>query len=297
MPIEKKRGAQRKLPLIFLLVAALAAGYAAVLHIFVFNSGFAPMGVDGIATMVQFLTGFNAGYTGLIANLPLLVLAWFFLNRKYVVYTLVFAVSSNLFLLLYAQVNLYQYVDPNGNYIMAALFGGIIRGGIAGIILLMGGSTGGVDIVVSLIQKRFEHISFDRIFLFLNLVVIAASFFVYGQDLNPILLAVISAFSYSKLIEVVLKGPKSALEFKIVTEHADELRQAILTELRHGVTVIPVVGGYTDGNKTMLIAVVNPREVAVFKRIIKRFDKTFAYYGNVGDVIGNFRRGQNEEVK
>ncbi len=279
------------------VIILCAAVYAAALHIFVFNSNFAPMGIDGISTMVQFLTGFNAGFTGLIINIPLLVLGWFLLNRKYVYYTVIFTVAENLFLILYADINLYQYTSAAGDYLLAALFGAIIRGALCGFTILLGGSTGGLDIVASLIQRKFEHISFDKMLLIFNLIIISFSFFIYGRNLNPIFLSVVSAYAYSKIIESVMKGPKSALEFKIITECADELKDEILFVLKHGVTIVDAKGGFTDGEKQLLLCVVNNRDIGAFKKIIKKHDKTFAYICDTRDVIGNFRRKQNEIPK
>jgi uncharacterized membrane-anchored protein YitT (DUF2179 family) len=279
------------------IVAIMACVYAATLHVFVFNSNFAPTGVDGIAVMLQYVTGLNAGYTGLFANIPLLFLAWFFLNRKYVLFGFVFVVVENIFILLFAHIGLFQYSDPTNSYILAAIFDGLIRGLCYATVLWLGVVPGGVDIVVLLIQKRLDHLDFYRILLVVNVLIISLSFFVYGKNLNPILLAVISAFMLSKVIEIVLKGSKSALEVKIITECPDESRQAILFELRHGVTAVQVKGGFTDTQKTMLFAVINRREIGTFRRILKRFDKTFAYFTDANDVIGNFRRRQNEEVK
>ena len=282
------------LPELFILVV-FAGIYSATLHIFVYNSDFAPTGVDGIATMIQYLWGFNAGYTYLIFDIPFLVVAYFVLNRKYVFYTAIFSVAQSLFILFFTHIGLYQYYDPTGSYIMAAMFSGLIRGVCVSVALWFGGTTGGVDIIVSLIQKRMEHVNFEKILLVVNCIIISLSFFVYGSNLDPILLSIISAYCFSKAIEVLLKNTRSALEFKIITDHPDELLQVILNELKHGVTVVPVVGGYTNNKKIMLLCVVNPRELVIFKRIIKRFDKTFAYFGNVSDVIGYFDRSRNKE--
>ena len=269
-------------------IVGMACLYALTLHVFVFNSGFAPMGTAGIAVMIQYLTGFSSGYTGLALNIPLLIAAWFILNRKYVLYTGVFVLTENLFILLFAEIEMFQYVDPAGSYIMAALFGGLLRGAVAGLAIWLGGSSGGTDTLAAIVQKRMRNLNFDRVLLILNCLIILLSFFVYGKNLNPVFLAIISAFCYSKAIETVIKGAKHTIEFRVVTRRPEALSRAVMQELGRGVTIVSATGGFTGDRKALLLCVVRLRELAEFRRIIKRFDDTFAYFGSVGDVFGKF---------
>ncbi|GHV05057.1 membrane protein [Spirochaetia bacterium] len=273
------------------------AGFAAFLHIFVFGSGFLPMGIDGISTMVQYLTGFNAGYIGLILNVPLLIAAWFVLKRRYVLYTALFSVTQQLSVVLFAHMRLYQYVAENGDYIMAALIAGVVLGAICGIMQVSGGSTGGIDIIAGLVLRKAEHLRFDRILLATNAVMILLSFAVFGHNLTAVFLSLIFAFAYSMTIEAVMRFPKAALMFNIVTEHADEIKEAVIQELRHGVTVIPATGGLTGEDKSYLVCVVNKRDVGAFRKIIEKYDKTFAFFVEADDVIGNFWRSSRDEIK
>ena len=69
------------------------------LHTFVNPANFAPSGVDGITLMLQQLFGINMGYISLAINIPLLIMAWFFINKKYVMYTFIFTVLSSVMLI------------------------------------------------------------------------------------------------------------------------------------------------------------------------------------------------------
>lgn len=75
------------------LFAACVSAFT--LHIFVYPADFAPSGVDGIAAMLQKLTGLGAGYYTLIFNIPLLIASWFVLKKRYVVYTVIFTLVSS----------------------------------------------------------------------------------------------------------------------------------------------------------------------------------------------------------
>ena len=76
------------------------------MHVFVYPASFAPSGVDGIATMLYEITGLNAAYFILLINIPLLVFAWFVLNRRYVIYTVIFTLLSSGLLILYEAIGL-----------------------------------------------------------------------------------------------------------------------------------------------------------------------------------------------
>ena len=71
------------------------------LWMFVYKAGFAPSGVDGIVTLLQYVTGMNPGIFTFLINLPLLVAAWFVLNKRYVIYTILYTivVSITLYIL------------------------------------------------------------------------------------------------------------------------------------------------------------------------------------------------------
>ena len=107
---------------IFIILAASCLS-AVGLHMFVNPAGFAPSGVDGIATMLQSLFGINMGYTSLLFNIPLLIIAWFLLNKKYVVYTLTYTVASSLLLILAERIDLYQYVTQTNTWIAVVTSG------------------------------------------------------------------------------------------------------------------------------------------------------------------------------
>ncbi len=271
-----------------------AAISALAFHIFVFTASFAPMGFEGIGVFISFLTGFNAGYVGLILNIPVLFIAYFFINRRYVVHTIVFIVVLNCLLLLFDKISLFQYKTAENNYLLAAIFSGLVRGFACAMTLLAGGSTGGVDIIVSLIQKKRNHLTFDRIFLILNIIIIMSTFFVFGQKLDSVFLSVVYLFCYSKAIEITLKGPKSAVVFNVITDHGDEISSEIMLKLKRGVTVIPAKGAYSGTDKKYLICLINKREIGPFRKIVRSYSDTFAFIQESNDVIGYFWRNKQD---
>ena len=151
---EVKKEVKKEVYTVFIVL--LASFISALgLHIFVYPSNFAPSGVDGIATILQELTEINAGIFNFSINLPLLIAAWFILKKRYVIYTVIYTFISSVLLLVFEKIGLYQYVTET-DLILPAIFGGVAQG-LTGLMLKIGASAGGVDIVGCMVQKKMPY--------------------------------------------------------------------------------------------------------------------------------------------
>ncbi len=276
------------------LVAALMSAFG--LHYFVYSASFAPAGVDGIATMLQEITGWNAGYFSLIFNIPMLIGAWFILKKRYVIYTLVFTFLSSGFLLLFEAVSFPYYTAGVADGLVAAIFSGIILGVRTGIMLKIGASTGGVDIAAGMIQTKLSHLNIERVITVICYAIIGLSFFVYN-DITCILLSFVQMFVFDKFAGYMLKDSRNAVEVKIITKEPTAIREEIIYKLKHGATVISSKGMYTDGESSVIISVINIKQIPDFLEIIKKYPDTFTYYGELMGVKGNFRWKKTDEAK
>ena len=81
----------------YISVIAIAVILAFNYQLFIVENGFAPAGINGIATMVQYKTGFSIGYMSLIINIPLCVAAFFLIDKKFAKRSLVFCITYSLF--------------------------------------------------------------------------------------------------------------------------------------------------------------------------------------------------------
>nr|MBO4518020.1 YitT family protein [Clostridia bacterium] len=275
-----------------LLAAALSA---LTLHVFVYKNSFAPSGVDGIATMLQETTGVNAGIYSLILNIPLLVIAYFFLDKRFLICTVLFTVLSSLFIYLLAEINFYQYEAKNER-LLAAIFSGILLGIRTGTMIRLGSSTGGVDIVASIFQKKNSYINIERIISVICYGIIIVSFAVY-KDITSVLLSFVQMYVFEWGVNFIMKDNRDAVEFKVITKHTEELKKDILYELKHGATEVDTVGVYTEEKSKMIISVVNQRQIPAFLNIIKKYPDTFVCYTKVMGLRGNFRWRKSDIVK
>lgn len=279
--------------LVLILFAALISSLG--MHVFVYPASFAPSGVDGIATMLYELTGINAAYYILLINIPLLAVAYFFLSRRYVIYTVVFTVLSSVLMIFYEQIGLYAYL-PSGEGLISAVFSGFLFGVRTGIMLKIGASSGGIDIIACIVQKKMPHKNTENIIVIICYTIIATSYFVYG-NISSVLLSVIQMVVFERASATVQKENRNAIEVKIITKNPDAIRHDIIYNLKHGATVLDSRGMYTDGESHMIISIINLRQLAEFLEIMKKYPDSFTYFGEVSGVRGNFRWQRDDEVK
>lgn len=278
------------------LLTVLAAVLSAVgMHVFVYPADFAPSGVDGIATMLYEITGFNAAYFVLLINLPLLLAAWFILNKRYVIYTVLFTVLSSVLLIVFELVG-FPYFVSSGEGLVAAIFSGLIFGVRTGIMLKIGASSGGIDIIACAVQKKLPHKNPENIITLICYVIILASWFVYGK-FTSILLSIVQMFVFERAAFSVQKDNRHAIEVKIITKNPEAIKADIIYNLKHGATVIDSRGMYTDGESNIVISIINVRQLPDFIEIMKKYPEAFTYYGEVQGVRGNFRWNKDDEVK
>lgn len=279
-----------------ILVTLLASFMSAFgLHYFVYSASFAPSGIDGIATMLRELTGINAGIFSLAFNLPLLVVAWFILKRRYVVYTLIFTVLSSVLLMLFELWGFPIY-EGIADGLVAAAFSGVILGVRTGIMLRIGASTGGVDIAAGIIGIRRPHLNIERIITVICYGIILVSYFVY-RDVTSILLAFVQMFIFDKFAGAMLKDSRGAVEVTIITKEPEAIRSDIIYTLKHGATILSSRGMYTDGESSVIVSVINLRQIPAFLEIMKRHPDTFTYYSELMGVNGNFRWRKDDIAK
>ena len=281
---------------IILLAAVHALGY----NLFIIPNNFAPAGINGIATMIQYECGFSIGYMSILVNIPLCVFSFFTTDREFAVKTLVFSLAySGVYLLL-------QYIDRNfdtakfkyvaeDNTILAVILGGLIGGFVYGGCFKMNASTGGTDIISKYVSKIKPELNFFWITFAFNAIVAVVSIFVYtdaagNYSYEPACLCLLSCFMSSFLGNSLIKGGKSAYKFLIITSHAAEIDKEIVETLKHSATKIVGTGVYSNTEKDVIICVINKHQIVDFQNILNKYDDTFAFVETVNETIGNFKR-------
>ena len=248
-------------------------------------------GVNGIATIVYWVTGLSTGITIFVLNAILIIFSFRILGWRFGVKTIYcIAVMSFFFSLLQ---NVFGDVPVISDKFLAAIIGGGIGGFANGIIFLMGGSTGGVDIITMVVNK-YRNISLGRFTLAMNLVIIGSSFFVFQdleilQRVELIIYSLVGNFVSSYCMDLAFTGSKQSVQMFIFSSKPEVISDRISNEIHRGVTIIKGTGWYTKQDSDIVMAVVRKIECQRVIRIVKQEDpKAFV---SVNTVMGVYGKG------
>ncbi len=285
----------------YLITVAAAILLAFDYQLFIVKNDFAPAGLNGVATMIQYKTGFSIGYMSLLINLPLCVFAVFAVDRKFALRSFTFCLTYSVAFLILQKLGLenLQYDAKGQDTIYPVILSGTISGVVYGMCLRCNSSTGGTDVISKYISNKKPELNFFWVTFIINAVVAAASFFVYAKqgedgslifDYKPVCLCVLYSFISMFVGNVIVKGTKAACKFTVITSHPDEITQEVQNTLKHGTTQISCVGGFSRDQKQILLCVVNKHQLVDFKMILNKYDDTFAFSENINETYGNFKR-------
>lgn len=293
--------------IVYMLVAVTFSFFS--LWVFVEPANFSPSGIDGVSRILQEITktlgiseqGVNMGFFKLILNVPLLILAWIFLNKKYVIYVLVFTLIDSLGIILLEEVGFYQFapefiIDYGvGHRLIASIFSGVALGVCTGLMLKIGCSTGGVDIIACLVHKKKPLVNIERIISIICYIIILGSYFVFW-DLTSVLLSIIQIFVFEWTSASLLRKQRYALEVKVITKHPELIRDDILYKYNHSATIIKSNGMYSGDDNYTVISVLNARDIAEFMEGMKKYPDAFVYFSDGVRVQGDFHFGDEEQT-
>lgn len=273
---------------------------AFVYYIFIVTNNFAPAGLNGIATMIQYKTGFSISYMSLLINVPLSVLAYFLVQKDFAVKTLLFSVvySVSFLLLQNSTLDFIQYNALGHDTIYPVILSGVIGGAVYGTCFRNNACTGGTDVISRYINKIRPDTNFFAVTFILNGIVAVSSIFVYSEgtlNYKPMALCILYCFLSSFVGNLLLKTTKTAYKFTVITPHNKALIAEITTKLHHGCTEMDVTGSYTGTKRTLLICVVNKHQLHDFQKILSKYPDTFSYFEVVNETYGNFKNIKAKE--
>lgn len=252
---------------------------------------FAPGGITGIGTMIEYKTGFSTGYTNILINIPLLVIAFIFLSKSYAIKTACSVALSSGGMVLMQYLNFPQYggtPDQNVEPVLGAIACGVLGGVAVAIMIRAGASNGGTDIIAALIQRKYQAASITWFIMGLDATVVLCSYFVYDNGLTSVFMSFTQQFASAMVGDVILTGFKSAIKYEIITDEPEALSAELIAKLKHSVTKIDATGMYAHSKKALLVCVIHKRQVTEFNNILKKYDNTFAYVTGTSEVFGKF---------
>lgn len=286
----------------YFVIALVALTASLNYELFVFPNQFAPSGLNGICTMIQHIFGISVGYLSLLINLPLAIWCYIEVSKPVALRSMVYVVTFSLGLILLDHVDLsmFYYMTENGtSKILGPLVAGIIQGYVYSILVKASAYSGGTDFISAIIHKRNPNKSVFGMSFTINCFIAVASYFVYGYQMEPVILCIMYSFMSSTVAERQMKSGREAICFEIITDYPQEISNEIIQKLHHTTTLIPAKGMYSGRETNMLICVVNKTQAATVSKIVRKYPNTFAVMDPVGEVMGNFKNiaDSGKEVK
>ena len=286
-----------KKSLTYLVICAVALLEALNYELFVFPNQFAPSGLNGICTMVQYVTGISVGYLSLLINIPLALWVYKSVSKPLALRSMVYVVFFSVGLLVFDHVDLSAFAystDTGTSKILGPLVAGIIMGFGYSVLVRSSAYSGGTDFISALIHNRYPDKSFFGMSFTINACIAIASFFVYDYQMEPVILCILYSFTSTTVGEQLMKSGRSAVRFEIVTDQPRELARQIIDKFHHSATLIPAKGMYSGRETNVLVCVVNKTQAAALAAIIHQSPHAFAVMSQVGQVVGNFKHLSRE---
>lgn len=243
-------------------------------------------GVSGLAIVIKELTqgvvkgGFPVWVTNLVANIPIFFLGYFVKGKSYLGYTFFANLCFSIFMLILPITSIEQK-----DYFLSAVAGGVLTGGGLGLVFAAGYSTGGMDLLSSIIQSRLKSYPVSVILFMLDATVILTGALVFGFFTTAY--AVVSVFISSRIMDEILSGLKLGKQIWIISEEHKEISSAIIQQMGRGVTCMEGQGMYTKQVKNVLFCVVGKRQVMSVVNIVKKIDRAaFIVVQDAREVMG-----------
>lgn len=243
----------------------------------------APGGLSGLSVVLSKVSGLSVSTIMLILGVPLIVFSIKILGKRNALKTLLGM------LLLSACLNItssFSQISVTNDILLSAITGAILAGLGLGIIFRVDGSTGGTDLIALMVNKAIPSIPISKCLVFIDGLVVISSGIV-NKNLETALYSAISLYVIVKMVDFIVAGFDYSKSFMIITNEEDALKNAIVNDIKRGITIIDGKGGYTDNSKSVLIVVVNKNQEVHLKKLIKKVDKNaFIIVSDVHEVFG-----------
>ena len=276
------------------IIAGIVVGTA--YHFFQNSNGFAPGGVGGLATITTHLLGGKVEWGILMVafNIPIFVLVSAFVNKKLGLMLSIYLMVQSFLPKLYTAIGWMPYCLANNgedfNVLFAAIATGVISGFGFSLMLRHFGASGGTYGISVLIKLRKPDLNIAYVSFIMDTLVVIIAFFVYDMKITPVMCTLLNLFIANIVVDHGLSGIKNGYKFELITAQPEELAEELMHKLRHGVTRIEAHGMYSGTDKTLLICIINKRQVGDMMKIIKAHPDVFACFEKVNEVFGNFKR-------
>lgn len=243
-------------------------------------------GFAGIATIIYYLFHIQMGTTILILNIPLFVIGYFKLGKKFIVKTIIATFLYSKFIDIFENFGVFTT-----DRLLSCLYGGILIGIGLALVLKSNSSTGGTDLIAYIIQDFNNNIKMSNIIIIVDILVVLANIITF-KEIEIGLYSAIAIFIVGKMLDIVFEGINFCKLIYIISDKSEEILELINLEANKGATALYGKGSFSKKNKMIIMCVTKRRGVDKIKVVSKKVDpSSFIIITDAREVYGlGFKR-------
>ena len=265
----------------YVILTAAAVIYAVAISLFLDPNNIAPGGVTGISILVNRFTKIPTGTVNMMINIPIVLLGFWRFGWRFICSTMYVLALITIFI-----NSLAVYGAVTDDLLIAAVLGGALIGVALALVFKAGATTGGIDIIVTVVRTKRRHIKTNILFLAFDSMVILASWMVF-QDLTVAFYAGIAVITDSIGMDKILYGADEAKMIFVICDQPEQVKQRLFGELDLTATIIPAKGAYTNAPKEMLMIVTRKQVYPKLEEVVKDEDASaFMIVSSASEIFG-----------
>ncbi len=259
--------------------ALFALGFAMFLIPNDINTG----GISGLAMILRELLGFGSiGTLTLLMNIPLFLIGGLKIGKRFFAGSLIGMVVSSVLMDLFALI---PFATPEP--LIGGLYGGVLCGAGLGMVFMAGASTGGSDILVRLLKKKYRNLPIGSISIMFDAMVVLLTGLVF-RDISKALYSGVVVFVCGQVIDAVVYRFDYSRVALIISKEHEKIAKAISDQLDRGATYLHGSGSYTHQNIEVVLAVVRKGQLAELKELVMDIDENaFVIVQEAHQVLGD----------
>lgn len=236
-------------------------------------------GVAGVAVVVDTLFNINVGVATFVLNIPIFLLGFKYLNKKFCITSLINAFLFSVVLGITTTIRL-----PINDIFLQSLFGGVFTGVGYGLVFKGETTLGGTDILGAILKQKI-NVPIQTTSLSINVLVVTLGGLVFG--IKPAMYTLISMYASSVMMGKVKDMMDTKESVMLISDKSNEIAQDIMSKMNRGVTFIEAEGAYTKEKKKIIYCIVASREIPKIKNIALSYDeKAFISVNSISEVKG-----------
>ena len=242
-------------------------------------------GVGGLAIVIQSVTPLDVVVLVYVFNLSFLVIGFLVYGRiffmKTILGSLLYPIALTIFLTM---EQFFQIIPITDDLLLAVIFSAVLMGGGFGLVIRYGGTTGGADIPIKILYD-FLKIPFSVAVYIIDGAIVIIGALVFGLEIG--MYSVVAVFLIGFISDYVVTGGTKTISINIITDYAEAVKELIYQRTERGVSMIPITGGYSKSNKTMLLCVAFKKEYYRVIQAVHEVDKkAFVFVNTSSEVLG-----------